>query len=490
MNFTQELLLLIKAKYPIIYITTHEEERVEYIIKHCTQELGGRAVYTWDFIDGYTGTPFDQSTAKGNPIQALNLIEKLTPNTPSLFIMKDFDIFFKDVAIIRKTKNVTKLLKIQPKNMIIISSKTNIPESLQDIITILEFPLPNKFEINAELSRLLKALNHNISEDLLERLVKACQGLTLERIRRVFSKIIVESNSITEQSIHFILLEKQQIIKQTQILEFYPTNKTLLDIGGLEKLKSWLSLRSESLTKKAEIYGIPFPRGVLLTGIQGTGKSLTAKAIANEWNLPLLRLDIGRVFTGIVGESEARVRQTIQIAEALAPCILWVDEIDKSFSNKVGNTDNGTTNRVFSTFLTWLSEKQKPVFFVATANNIEVLPAELVRKGRFDEIFFLDLPKREEREKIFRLHLLKKRQHETSRYNIRHLSEITEKFSGAEIEQVVIEAMRIGFQEKREFTGDDLMTAAKTIIPLAFLDQEQIEVLQEWVQSGKARLAG
>ena len=164
MNFTQELLLLIKAKYPIIYITTHEEERVEYIIKHCTQELGGRAVYTWDFIDGYTGTPFDQSTAKGNPIQALNLIEKLTPNTPSLFIMKDFDIFFKDVAIIRKTKNVTKLLKIQPKNMIIISSKTNIPESLQDIITILEFPLPNKFEINAELSRLLKALNHNISE--------------------------------------------------------------------------------------------------------------------------------------------------------------------------------------------------------------------------------------------------------------------------------------------------------------------------------------
>ena len=244
----------------------------------------------------------------------------------------------------------------------------------------------------------------------------------------------------------FILFEKKQIIRQTQILDFYQTEVTLNDIGGLENLKDWLSLRFNSFSKKAQVYGIPFPRGILLTGVQGTGKSLMAKAIAHDWALPLLRLDIGKLFTGIVGESEASIRQAIQITEALSPCVLWIDEIDKSFSSTNSNLDNGTANRVFSTFLTWLSEKTSPVFFIATANNIEVLPPELLRKGRFDEIFFLNLPSQLEREKIFSVHLSRIRPNSVSDFDIPLVSARTANFSGAEIEQV------IGWQSPEDVT--------------------------------------
>merc|ERR1711935_975167 len=284
-----------------------------------------------------------------------------------------------------------------------IGSELNIPKELYGLITILQFQLPVQSEINYELKRLIESLNIEIDQQVLESLTRACQGLSLERIRRVLSKIIATYKTIDNNSINVLLSEKKQIIGQTEILEYCSVNEQISNLGGLNNLKDWLTKRKTAFSIQASNYGLPTPRGLLLIGIQGTGKSMTAKAIANDWQLPLLKLDVGKLFGGIVGESESRLRQTIKVAETISPCILWIDEIDKAFTNTESKGDSGTSNRVLATFISWLSEKTKPVFVISTANNIDLLPLEIIRKGRFDEIFFLDLPKINEREEIFKI---------------------------------------------------------------------------------------
>jgi SpoVK/Ycf46/Vps4 family AAA+-type ATPase len=422
-------------------------------------------------------------------LQALELVEKLTADTPAIFILKDFNKFLNDISISRKLRNLVRILKTQPKSLIIVATELDIPKELSDLITVLEFTLPTSSEIKKELLRLFESLNNDIDPKFLEILIRACQGLSIEKIRRVLSKSIAQYGSINNATVNLILIEKRQIISQTEILQFQDTTSQFTDIGGLETLKKWLDTRKESFSEKAKIYGLPAPRGLLLAGIQGTGKSLTAKAIANEWQLPLLRLDIGRLFGGIVGESESRVRQMIQLSEALAPCVLWIDEIDKAFSEQTKGGDSGTTNRVLGTFITWLSEKKSQVFIVATANNLSVLPLEIIRKGRFDEIFFVGLPLLEERKQIFEVFLKRLRPTQLSSFNLTLLSKKSEEFSGAEIEQAIIEGMLIAFNEKREFTTEDILIGLSQIIPLSQIEPERTKQLQDWVISGRIRLA-
>jgi len=405
MTFSKELNLLLKARYPVLYISTFEEDRVEYTIRKAIKSTSNKAIYTWDFVEGYKTNPNNPRFASKNPLQALELVEKLTADTPAIFILKDFNKFLTDISISRKLRNLVRILKTQPKSLIIVATELEIPKELSDLITVLDFTLPNSTEIKNELLRLFESLNKTVEPDFLEVLIRACQGLSIEKIRRALSKSIAQYGTINEATINLVLVEKRQIISQTEILEFQGTTSQFTDIGGLETLKKWLATRKESFSEKAKLYGLPAPRGLLLAGIQGTGKSLTAKAIANEWQLPLLRLDIGRLFGGIVGESESRVRQMIQLSEALAPCVLWIDEIDKAFSEQTKGGDSGTTNRVLGTFITWLSEKRSQVFIVATANNFSVLPLEIIRKGRFDEIFFVGLPILNERQQIFNVFL-------------------------------------------------------------------------------------
>jgi ATP-dependent 26S proteasome regulatory subunit len=489
MKFNDELILLLKARYPIIYINTIEEDRVEYVIrKHIKANLN-RSIYSWDFVDGYTNNPNNEGFAKRNPLQALELIERLTSETPALFLLKDFNRFLTDVSISRKLKNVSRILKLQPKTIIIIGSEFQIPKELQDLITVLQFNLPLETEITQELSRLITSLNLKIDQQLFESLTRACQGLSLERIRRVLSKIIATHKTIDEKSISVLLSEKKQIISQTEILEYWSVNEKIDSIGGVDKLKEWLKKRKTSFGIKASNYGLPTPRGLLLVGIQGTGKSLTAKAIATEWQLPLLKLDVGKLFGGIVGESESRLRQMIDVAETLSPCILWIDEIDKAFSSNDSKGDSGTSNRVLATFISWLSEKTKPVFVVATANNVDLLPLEIIRKGRFDEIFFLDLPEIDEREQIFKIHIQEFRPKSWKLFDYTKLAQLSESFSGAEIRQSIIEAMYHAFDQQREFTTDDICLALKELIPLAQLENNQTLKLQNWASSGRIRLA-
>ncbi|KAF3888677.1 MULTISPECIES: AAA family ATPase [Nostocales] len=489
MTFRDEFKLLLRARYPLIYIPTYEEERLEASIREEAANQGNRPVYTWDFVDGYQGNPNDAGFGRRNPLQALEFVEKVPASAPAVFILRDYHRFLDDVAISRKLRNLARLLKSQPKNIVLLSPRIAIPDDLTEVLTVLEFPLPSGSEIRGEIERLLGATGNSLSTKVMDDLVRSCQGLSMERIRRVLARAIATHGELLPEDVDLVLEEKRQTIRQTQILDFYPATEQISDIGGLDNLKDWLLRRGGSFTDKARQYGLPHPRGLLLIGIQGTGKSLTAKAIAHHWHLPLLRLDVGRLFGGLVGESESRTRQMIQVAEALAPCILWIDEIDKAFSGLGSKGDAGTTSRVFGTFITWLAEKTSPVFVVATANDIQALPPEMLRKGRFDEIFFVGLPTQEERKAIFTVHLTRLRPHNIKNYDLERLAYETPDFSGAEIEQTLIEAMHIGFSQNRDFTTDDILEAASQIIPLARTATEQIQKLQEWAAAGRARLA-
>jgi hypothetical protein len=489
MSFNDEFELLLLARYPLIYVPTREEERVEMAIAQSAKRQGNRGVYIWDFVEGYQGNPTDAGFGRRNPLQALELVEKLPATVPAVFILRDYHRFLEDVAIARKLRNLARLLKSQPKNIVLISPQLTIPDDLSESLTVLEFPLPNLVEIQAEIEKLLSGTGQSSDPKLVDELVRCCQGLSMERIRRVLAKGIVTHGSLQADDLELILEEKRQTIRQTQILDFYPATERISDIGGLDNLKDWLLRRGGAFSERARQYGLPHPRGLLLVGIQGTGKSLSAKAIAHHWHLPLLRLDVGRLFAGLVGESESRTRQMIQLAEALAPCVLWIDEIDKAFSGFDGRGDAGTSSRVFGTFITWLAEKRSPVFVVATANNIQTLPPEMLRRGRFDEIFFVGLPSQEERRAIFAVHLSRLRPHNLQSYDLDRLAYETPDFSGAEIEQMLIEAMHLGFSQNRDFTNQDILEAASQLIPLARTAQDQIQMLQDWAATGKVRMA-
>jgi SpoVK/Ycf46/Vps4 family AAA+-type ATPase len=362
------------------------------------------------------------------------------------------------------------------------------PRDLDECITLLDLPLPDQQEIEALLRNIAQASGNTLDVTVLEQLSQCCSGLSEQRIRQVAARGLASRGELGLADLDEVLEEKRQAIARSELLEYCPTEATPADIGGLDALKRWLEQRHMAFSDDARRYGLPLPRGVLLVGPQGTGKSLTAKAIAHSWTMPLLRLDVGRLFAGLVGASEARTRDMIQRAEAMAPCVLWIDEIDKGFGAAGdGRSDGGTSQRVLASLLTWMAEKSSAVFVVATANGVEKLPPELLRKGRFDEIFLLDLPDAAERSAILDLQLRRRRPDHTLPLEV--VVDRTAGFSGAELEQVVIEAMHQAFSEQREFGESDLISAAAQLVPLSRTAREQLEALQQWASSGRARPA-
>lgn len=325
--FERDFVLSVKSYCSIIYIHSYEEDRLENSLKQIIKKELNYSVYSWDFVRGYVGNPNDVGFAANNPLQALDFVDQLTSNSSAAIILKDFHLFLKDLGVQRKLKNLVQVLKNQSKVLIITATEINIPIALRDIITLLDFPFAGELEIYQELNQLFQVTGITVEPILLQKLTRACQGLSIDRIRTAFSQIFIQYGKISEETLELILKEKKNIISQTQILEFYPNKESINDIGGLVNLKEWLLRRSDAFSDKAKRYGLPSPKGLLLVGIQGTGKSLTAKVIANEWGLPLIRLDVGKIFGGIVGESESRMRQAIQVSEAMAPCVLWIDGV-------------------------------------------------------------------------------------------------------------------------------------------------------------------
>ena len=487
MDLTKLLDVYLRARFTLIVLVTREEERAISIIgDYCDQ--GNRSCISWDIAEGFrsiTSSSITLQSAK-DPITALEQIEKFSSD--ALFILRDFHEVWGNPQVKRKLRSVAQRFKFAKKSILIISLTGKIPEELKDDAVIVDLPVPSSNELDVVLDKLIEmpGVKVNITKLGREKLIQAALGLTVSQAQRAYASAIVTEGVLDDRSISLVTVEKKLIIRESEALEFFPVTETLDDVGGLDVLKEWLRLRERAFTQEAKDYGLPSPKGIALLGIPGTGKSLTAKMIGGLWQLPLLRLDVGSLFGSLVGESEERTRRALRLAEAIAPCLIWIDELEKALSH--GDLDSGTSTRVFATILTWMQEKTAPCFVVATANDIASLPPELLRKGRFDEIFFLDLPTLDERKEIFSVHL-RKRKRLPHTYDIEQLALESKGYVGAEIEQAIIDAMYIGFNENREFTTKDISDSLKKQVPLSVSQREAVESLRRWLGEGRAQSA-
>ena len=486
-EWSDQLELLIRAATPLIWIRSQEEERVEALLAQVvSQRLTGHQLARWDFITGLQGPLNGAGTGARQPMAVLQWLQELDDSRPTLLLLKDFHRFCDDPGIARMVRNLTARLRESPHTLVLCHGAWTPPPELDDCLTLLDLPLPREPELKALLTSIARACDQTLDDEVLEELTHACSGLTEARVRHVAARALAQRGQLSRLDLEDVLEEKRRYLARSEVLEFCQTDADPGDIGGLDALKHWLDQRHQAFSDEARRFGLPMPRGVLLVGPQGTGKSLTARAIAHSWSMPLLRLDVGRLFAGLVGASEARTRDTIERAEAMAPCVLWIDEVDKGFGGD-GRSDGGTSQRVLATVLTWMAEKRSAVFVVATANAVDRLPPELLRKGRFDEIFLLDLPSAQERRSILALHVARRRPNLT--LPLETVVDRTEGYSGAELEQAVIEAMHLAFAERRELEESDLIVAANQLVPLSRTAREQLEALQRWASSGRARPA-
>jgi AAA+ superfamily predicted ATPase len=490
MEFQKQLDLYLRARFTLSVLFTIEEERaVEAVRTWCLDH--SRSCLVWDLAGGYRWLSTEETPipVSKDPLSALETIEKHKNTASSVFILKDFHDAWQNPQVKRKLRSICQKLARSNKQIILTMPSGHIPEELKDEAVILDLPLPTITELNQEMEKVSSQLGIKMNLTPLgrEKILQAALGLTSLQAQRAFTKAGVMDGILDDRGIELITEEKKQIIRENEALEFFPVTGTPDDVGGLVILKEWLRLRERAFSQEARDYGLPSPKGIALLGIPGTGKSLTAKMIGGLWRLPLLRLDVGSLFGSLVGESEERARRVLKLAETMAPCILWIDEIEKALAH--GGMDSGTSDRVFGSILTWMQEKQSSVFVVATANDISSMPPELLRKGRFDEIFFLDLPNREERKEIFAVHL-RKRSRLPQDYDLDSLAFQTEGYVGAEIEQTIIDAMYQAFNDsQREFNTSDINEAIKRLVPLSVSQRENIGYLQRWLQEGRAQSA-
>ena len=493
---------MLKANYPLLYLATTEYARTLQKLRRIAYEMD-YSFYSWDNVDGLQNHIKNQSNrldkvekhkAQQETKDYQALLEYIKRDceggnsSKEIYVIEDFHKYFKDDKVIVYLRKLTNILKSYDKHLVLMSPFFKLPDELEKYVTILNVPLPDRDDLKTRLSTISGA--ENVNPDLEKYLIDSALGMTDMEADLAFRLAKEKVGLNSKEATRIIANEKEQIIKKSGILDYYQVNEELeKSVGGLNNLKTWLKQRSKAFERKAKNFGLKEPKGILLLGVPGCGKSLTAKCVATEWKQPLLRLDIGKVFQAEVGSSENNIRMAIATAEAVAPCVLWIDEIEKGLSVGGGEKDGGTNSRVFSTILTWMQEKTKPVFVVATANNISDLPPELLRKGRFDEIFFVDLPTKEERSNIFQIHLTKYGQKNITDFLT--LAENSKFFNGAEIEETVKEAMFLSYVENPENTQISIRHLEKAIgqiVPLAQTMKKKIDGLRDWA-STRARPA-
>ena len=477
---------LIRARYSLIWVTSPEETRVEESLKKLCVEREMR-LEVWSITEGFKVLANGQGTRDvKDPMKAIDHV--LRGEGRALYVLRDFHPFLKEPAVVRRLRDAATELRKTKKSLLVLSPVTKIPPELEKSVSaIVDWDLPNRQEIEQIARNLLRSAppaTQQLAESdatYIERVVEAALGLTAVEAENVFAKAMVRTHTFDLET---ILEEKKQIIRKSGLLEYYEHREEFGDVGGMDTLKDWLVKRRSAFSSRARDFGLPLPKGILLIGVPGTGKSLTAKAVGALWQMPLLRLDVGKIFAGLVGSSEENIRTVIKTAEAVAPAILWIDELEKGFSGtgSSGQTDGGTTSRVFGSFITWLQEKTSPVFVIATANNVHQLPPELLRKGRFDEIFFCDLPDREDRRSILDIHIRKKRR-DPSQFDLEKLVDITVDFSGAEIEQAVIASLYDAFDTGGDLNDELLIHTLKETVPLAITMREMIDSMREWART-------
>ncbi len=486
----EEIEYLIRARYPLLYITSTEEERVEKNLRVICERRNRRFV-TWSCTEGFKGGDGDTFNDIRDPQRAMEHIFRY--ENDAVFVLRDFHPYLSDPQVTRRLRDLSREFKISKfkKHVVLLSPTFKLPAELEKEISIIDYDLPNRAVINELVMQVLKSVPDDLCTQVRtdpayrEKVVEAALGLTAVEASNVFSKSLIVKHDF---DIETIVDEKKNLIRKNGLLEFYQSDLKLRDIGGLEILKSWLKTRNLAFSSKAREFGLPLPKGILLLGLPGCGKSLTAKSVGALWKMPLLRLDVGKVFSSLVGSSEENMRKAIATAEAVAPCILWMDELEKGFSGtkSSGSTDGGTGARVFGSFITWLQEKTSPVFVIATANDVSQLPPELLRKGRFDEIFFVDLPSPSERKTIIEIHLIKKNR-KVADFDISRIVAATQGFSGSEIEQAIVSALFDAYEARKDIDTDSVVRSCNEIIPLSYQMKERIDYMRDWAKSRARR---
>ncbi len=493
-SLKSKLVRYIDAGFPIIYINTFEEDKVDSIVCEIS---AGKEVYEWNETNGYIDFETKAAIQEGCSLERM-LDQLKTPDLldRKIILLKDITSYLDEPKIVSKIKGIARLINQgADATVIIVSTILVIPKDLEKFITILEMDYLNTEEIKIVIKNFMNdnSISKEIEDHLLDEFASAFKGLTEFEISNLLALSYADDGELTKKDLQLIFDQKQQMIKKAGILEMIPLKETVDDIGGLENLKEWF-IRKAKVYKnmgKAKKYGVDMPKGVLIAGVPGCGKSLNAKAAANLFEVPLLRLDMGRLMGKYVGESEGNLRNAIALAEAISPCVLWIDELEKAFAG-IGGSGGGAevTTRLFGNFLTWMQEKESPTFVVATANDITHLPPELLRKGRFDEIFYVGLPNDAEREKIFQIHIRKRRPQDLKNIEIKDLVSKTGGFSGADIEGVVKDAVEAAFaDDKTSIRTADILSAIRNTHSLSEIMKDALDKMSKEYEKRKFKSA-
>ncbi|MEM8604468.1 MAG: AAA family ATPase, partial [Cyanobacteria bacterium P01_H01_bin.121] len=484
LSSVHDLKTLILSFHPAIAIETGEEARVFALLQDATQALN-LPLFEWTITRGLLRHPNRQAiAATKEPQQLLDQLYNL--NLEGVFILKDFTPHLKDATLIRRLREVLQRFTQNHSTLILTGRSLSLPAALSPEVVHYPLQLPSRDELYAALLTVVRSLQKrqqlqiDLNPDTLNAVLNALQGLTLDQARQIVAYAILLDNKLSVDDVQHILDRKRQFLEQDGLLEYYPPEANQHDLGGFERLQSWLERARAGFTPEAAELNLPAPKGILLVGVQGCGKSLAAKVIARQWQLPLLKLDAGRLYGKYVGESEKNFRRAIALADAMAPAVLWIDELEKSFGG-TGDSDSGVSQRLFGSLLTWMQEKDQAIFLVATANDLSKLPPELLRKGRFDEIFFVDLPVAPERETIFKIHLRLRKQ-DPELFHLAALVTATEGFSGAEIEQAIITALYQALHIIVPLPPELILAEVKATVPLSVSRKEDIEQLQAYAR--------
>jgi ATP-dependent 26S proteasome regulatory subunit len=517
MNPLERLKVLINSSTPIVVMETVEELRAVSLVRTACSELN-MAVFEWTIADGLfrsgsnapaapvadlqmrmnaahrTADAAPPESGKNaiyntlDPVQALANLETMT--IEAVFVLKDFHRHMDSPVVIRRLRDVGQKFSANRRTLVLTAPSVDMPPELTSLIEYLDLPLPDQARLREIIRETYTRLagTHTLKLQLdangVDAMAANLRGLTEEEADRAISQTLVAHLALSADCITDVLEAKKSLLKRSQMLEFVEAKDNMASVGGLENLKNWLRQRQGAWDDHAREFGLEAPKGVIILGVQGCGKSLCARAVAGEWKLPLVKFDTAAVYDKFIGETEKRIQKVFTVAEGLAPCVLWIDELEKVFAGSgpdSASADAGVSARLLASFLSWMQDRKAPVFVAATCNNVTVLPPELIRKGRFDELFFVDLPNTAERKQIFAIQLTERKRNRAD-YDLDKIAEAAQGFSGAEIESAVQGAMYAAFSRKQELSSEDLLTALSSTVPLSITRAEQIAELRDWAK--------
>jgi ATP-dependent 26S proteasome regulatory subunit len=529
-NPLDRLQVLINSSTPIVVMETVEEPRAVSLVRQACADLS-MAVFEWTIADGLVRSGSKASAASalpnyvksvpippGNsedsrlaravlssftsdvpaqksaiynttdPVQALANMESMT--VEAVFILKDFHRHMDNPVIVRRLRDVGQKFSANRRTLVLTAPSIEMPPEIAGLVEFLDLPLPDAARLHEIIRETYTRMagTHTLKLQLdaqgVDAMAANLRGLTEEEAERAISQTVVGRLALSADCITDVLDAKKALLKRSEMLEFVDTTDTMASVGGLENLKKWLAQRKSSWDDQAREFGLESAKGIIIMGVQGCGKSLCARSVAGEWKLPLVKFDTAAIYDKYIGETEKRIQKVFKVAEGLAPCVLWIDELEKVFAGSgpdSASADAGVSSRLLASFLSWMQDRKAPVFVAATCNNVNALPPELIRKGRLDELFFVDLPNQAERKQIFAIQLMR-RKRKPADYDLDRIAAAAKGFSGAEIESAVQGALYAAFSQKHELSDDDMLTALATTVPLSVTRAEEIGELRDWAK--------